>query len=173
MKNFFFPTLQNQLKPYSLRFVTLSAVVCLTLLIEVLFYMYVNMAVYSSLTVSSEASTSVAVISTSTDNLTVAQSKVNAGLQETLASTRIIAENVLLALLIYVLIVLIVPMIVIYASHCSASTKLRIKEIYMLFHESIHMATRVIIVIILMYLCNYVLFNPLAGPIGGNLKFIN
>ncbi|MCX6712744.1 MAG: CAP domain-containing protein [Candidatus Vogelbacteria bacterium] len=44
LKNFFIPSLQNQLRPYSLRFATLAVVVILSIAIEVLFYSYVNVA---------------------------------------------------------------------------------------------------------------------------------
>jgi len=44
LKNFFIPCLQNQLRPYSLRYKTLVFVMLLSVLVEVLFFVYVNIA---------------------------------------------------------------------------------------------------------------------------------
>lgn len=44
IRNFFIPTLQNQLNPYSLRYKTLIFVAVLAVAIELAFYAYVNMA---------------------------------------------------------------------------------------------------------------------------------
>lgn len=44
IRNFFIPTLQNQLSPYSLRYKTLLFVAILAVAIELVFYAYVNMA---------------------------------------------------------------------------------------------------------------------------------
>jgi uncharacterized protein YkwD len=44
IRNFFIPTLQNQLSPYSLRYKTLIFVAVLAITIELAFYAYVNMA---------------------------------------------------------------------------------------------------------------------------------
>lgn len=44
IKNFFIPSLQNQLRPFSLRFGTLFFVVVLSIAIEIAFYAYVNVA---------------------------------------------------------------------------------------------------------------------------------
>lgn len=44
IRNFFIPTLQNQLSPYSLRYKTLIVVAILAVAIELLFYAYVNTA---------------------------------------------------------------------------------------------------------------------------------
>lgn len=48
LKIFFVPCLQNQLRPYSLRYVTLAFVVVLTLLIELALFLYVNVAFKSN-----------------------------------------------------------------------------------------------------------------------------
>jgi uncharacterized protein YkwD len=44
IRNFFIPSLQNQLRPYSLRFATLLLVVLFSVAIEIAFYAYVNVA---------------------------------------------------------------------------------------------------------------------------------
>lgn len=44
LRNFFIPSLQNQLRPYSLRYGTLITIAVLSVTIELAFYAYVNMA---------------------------------------------------------------------------------------------------------------------------------
>jgi len=44
LKNFFIPSLQNELRPYSLRYGTLISIIALSVIIELAFYAYVNVA---------------------------------------------------------------------------------------------------------------------------------
>lgn len=42
LRDFFFPTLQNQLRPYSLRYSTLIFILVFSLAVEVVLYLYIN-----------------------------------------------------------------------------------------------------------------------------------
>lgn len=160
IKNFFFPTLQNNLKPYSLSFETFITVVGLTFLLEIAFYSYVvifkNNTVYQILAGKVFVNQS-SIPVTSADALTIAGDMFRQGV----TSSRLIVENILLILLVYVFLVIFIPMFMTFSSHCSSNWKLKFKEIRILFKEPLHWAKWTVFMIAVLYVFNYFLSSQL------------
>lgn len=129
IKNFFFPTLQNNLKPHSLSFGTFATVVGLTVLLEILFCIYtlvfkINMANQAG----------------STTIQAGAIESANEAFREVILFSNSLIGNILLALLAYVFLVLVIPMTVAYFRHRSNVVSIKIRETGILFKESLHWA---------------------------------
>lgn len=141
IKNFFFPTLQNNLRPYSLSIETFVMVVGLT------FFLIISFCVYAII-----FKINIANLVSSADTIpTNIISTANASFYQVIAYSRQIILNILLAFLVYVLLVLLVPMLVTLLKHRSGNTLRKMKETGTLFKKSIYRAGLTIACILALY----------------------
>lgn len=145
-KNFFFPTLQNSLKPYALSFETFITVIGLTFLLEISFYSYLTIF-------KNNAAYQIMMGRSFLGRPTVTAETV----RQVAASSRLLVENVLLVLLVYVLAVVFIPMAITFFNHRSNSLRLRLRETDILFKEPIRWAKWTIFMIVVLYFLNYFL----------------
>lgn len=142
IKNFFFPTLQNNLKPYSLSYETFATVIALMLVLELSFCIY---AIAFKINL---ANRTLAIPPISAGTIMIA----NESFQRVMVSSILIVGNILVVFLVYVLSVILVPILMISFKHHSVSKKRKIYEIYTLFNESIHRTQWTVLGVLAMYL---------------------